>query len=188
VLRAVERLLDRGERFTTLTVRGICKEAGVARSAFYVNFTDKTDLLLRLVETATGDIVEIAGGWLGSRPALGLESLVAAQEQAISAYRRHSSLLRAYAEVATYDPQIGRVWRERLDGVVQSLVDELIEAQASGDVRPGLDPRVAARFVVFGSEQVLTDHVARDEGQDDRALAYELAQVIWAMLRPAATA
>ena len=48
LLDAVERLLEAGESYTSLGVQRICDEAGVARSAFYTNFANKSELLLVL--------------------------------------------------------------------------------------------------------------------------------------------
>lgn len=183
VLLAVGRLLDSGERYTTLSVQRICREAGVARSAFYVNFDDKTDVLLRLVETAAADIGAIAGTWIESRPTLGLEALVDAQEAAIGAFRTHAALLRAYAEAAGYDDAVARVWQQRLDAVVAVFAGRLREAQAEGSVRAGLDPDTAARFVVLGAERLLRDHVAHPGGAGDREVAARTGELIWAMLR-----
>ncbi|MEU6203817.1 helix-turn-helix domain-containing protein, partial [Micromonospora musae] len=41
ILAATERLLAEGESFTELGVQRIAREAGVARSTFYMHFADK---------------------------------------------------------------------------------------------------------------------------------------------------
>ncbi|MEU6204148.1 helix-turn-helix domain-containing protein, partial [Micromonospora musae] len=41
ILAATERLLGEGESFTELGVQRIAREAGVARSTFYMHFADK---------------------------------------------------------------------------------------------------------------------------------------------------
>jgi len=184
VLAATERLLVGGERFASLSVQRICDEAGVARSAFYVNFDDKTDLLLRLVAAATQDIAEIAAGWIESEPTLGLEALVAAQTRAVAVYREHDALLRASAETAAYEDRVAAVWRGRLDGIIATFAERLRGAQRSGEVRADIDAEVAARLVILGVEQVMRDHVERGADSADRALASHLGQLIWLMLRP----
>jgi AcrR family transcriptional regulator len=184
VLAATERLLVRGERFASLSVQRICDEAGVARSAFYVNFDDKTDLLLRLVAASMEDIAEIAAGWIHSRPTLSHDALVAAQERAVAVYREHDALLRASAESAAYDDRVAEVWRGRLDGVVTTFAERLRVAQRRGEVRGDIDAEAAARLIVFGVEQVLRDHVERGVASADRALASHLAQLVWLMLGP----
>jgi AcrR family transcriptional regulator len=183
-MAAVERLLAAGHRYTALGVQQICDEAGVARSAFYVNFGDKTDLLLRVVEAATVDIVWISDQWLSSQPTLGLEALVDAQEQAIGVFRAHAPLLSAYAEVAAYDDKVAAFWRTRLDTVIASAVQRVVDGQAAGDVRAELSPETAARFIVLGSERLMRDHVVVDAGPGDRRLAEEIGRAIWFMLHP----
>lgn len=184
VLRATERLLTGGERFASLSVQRICDEAGVARSAFYVNFDDKTDLLLRLVAAATAEIAEVAAIWIDSEPALALDALIAAQTRAVAVYREHDALLRASAEAAAYDDRISTIWRDRLDGVIATFAERLRRAQRGGDVRADIDAEVAARLIVLGVEQVMRNHVERGVAATDRALASHLGQLIWLMLRP----
>jgi len=55
VLDTTADLLSDGEGFTQLSVERIAAAADVSRSTFYVHFSDKTDLLIRLAERAMGD-------------------------------------------------------------------------------------------------------------------------------------
>jgi AcrR family transcriptional regulator len=182
VFAAVMRLLERGESYTSLTVREICDEAGVARSAFYVNFADKTDLLLQLTERTVVEIAWVSEAWLTSEPMLGLDALIAAEKEAIGVFRKHAPLLAAYAEVAAYDEQVAVFWRRRLGAVIDAFARRIEHGQASGEVRAGLAPPTCARFIVLGSERVLREHVAGDRGPGDQRMAEEIARAIYAML------
>jgi AcrR family transcriptional regulator len=182
VFAAVLRLLERGDKYTSLRVGQICDEAGVARSAFYVNFADKTDLLLAFTELTAVEIARVSEAWLASEPMLGLEALIAAEQEAIGVFRQHAALLSAYAEVAAYDEQVAAYWRRLLDELIDALALRIEEGQASGEVRAGLAPRTCARFIVLGSEWLLREHVATDRGPGDQRMAQEIAHAIWAML------
>src|SRR5487761_1863651 len=59
VLAAVKRLLFEGESFTELGINRIAKEAGVARSTFYLCFQDKTDVLIRLTGSMKDELFAI---------------------------------------------------------------------------------------------------------------------------------
>src|SRR5689334_4756637 len=51
ILKATEQLLVGGASFTGLGVQRLAAEAGIPRSTFYLHFRDKTELLLRLIDT-----------------------------------------------------------------------------------------------------------------------------------------
>jgi AcrR family transcriptional regulator len=182
VLAAVERLLGAGERFTTLGVQRICDEAGVARSAFYVNFADKSDLLVKLMTTATSDVMLISEEWLAAEPMLGPDALAAAQARVIGVFREHAPLLSAYAEVAAYDEQVAAFWRTRLEAVVALTAARIQTGQRTGEVRPELDPDTCARLIVLGGERLMRDHVAADDGAGDERFARGLSRSVWFML------
>jgi AcrR family transcriptional regulator len=182
VLDAVKRLLDAGERFSTLSVQTICGEAGVSRSAFYVNFSDKTDLLLRLLEGAMDEIAGVADGWLNAEPFLGLEPLVTAQLNAIRVYRKHSTLLRATAEMAAQDDTVATLWSAWLGDITAAFAKRIRAGQRAGIVRQSLSPTVAAKFVVLGSDRLLREEVMLTNGTSDRRVAREMARAIWSML------
>jgi AcrR family transcriptional regulator len=185
VLAAVERLLAAGERFTTLGVQRICDEAGVARSAFYVNFADKSDLLVKLMSTATSDVVLISEEWLAAEPMLGPDALAAAQARVIGVFREHAPLLSAYAEVAAYDEQVAAFWRTRLEAVVALTAARIVAGQKSGEVRAELVPDTCARLIVLGGERLMRDHVAEDDGTGDRQFAFGLSRSVYCMLHGA---
>ena len=63
LLAAVERLLESGESYTEISVERLAREAGVARSTFYVYFNDKGHLLQKLTEDVIADFLVAASGW-----------------------------------------------------------------------------------------------------------------------------
>jgi AcrR family transcriptional regulator len=182
VLDALERMLDADARFSSLSVQAICTQAGVSRSAFYVNFSDKTEVLLKLLERAMGEVAQVADSWLEGDPQLGLESLLAAQHNAFTVYRKHAPLLRAYNEVAAYDDEVAALWRQWLSEIISAFAKRIRSGQRSGVVRRELSPTTAARFIVLGSDRLLREETASTDGSADRRLAREVAYAIWALL------
>jgi AcrR family transcriptional regulator len=174
IFAAVERLLARGESYTALGMQAIADEAGVARSTMYVHFTDKADLLMRLAESATGDLFGAAEHWIVG--AGDLEALERTEAAIIAQQREHAGLFRALAEVAGYDPAVARFWRSRVDAVADLLHERL----AGRD----LDPVVTARFLVWATERTVFEHVADSGGVDDEQLAKGMAQIIWRVMNP----
>ena len=93
-----------GANFTELGVQQISTEAGVARSTFYAHFRDKVDLVLKLATelvTASFDITVHVGAdgrrSTGSRTAF---------LRVLQVYREHAGVVRAIAEVASYDATV----------------------------------------------------------------------------------
>lgn len=182
VLAAAGRLLAAGDRFAALSVGRICAEAGCSRSAFYVNFVDKADLLGRLVDGVAADIEVVAGRWLASRPLLDRAALVDALELALSTFRKHAPVLRAYAELAVHDDEVAHRWDARIDALANALALRLQEGRVAGVVRDDVAVGTAARLVVLGAERLLRDRVTSHPARDDRAFSVELGGLLWAMI------
>ena len=68
VRAAVERLTADGTSFTDLRVEHIAKEAGIARSTFYLRFRDKTTLLCTLAGAVGEDVFAEVDEWLHPSP------------------------------------------------------------------------------------------------------------------------
>src|SRR6185503_18286531 len=59
--RALELAED--SPYSDLTVDEIARAAGISRSAFYIHFQDKQDLLIAAVEEVAGELYEMAERW-----------------------------------------------------------------------------------------------------------------------------
>ena len=94
VLETVERLLEGGATYTELGIVQIAADAGAARSTFYVHYRDKSDLLIRLTETATERLFAEAGAWV--RESGGADELVRTTREVIREYRNHAALHRRW--------------------------------------------------------------------------------------------
>jgi AcrR family transcriptional regulator len=176
VLAATRRLLADGASFTELGVQRISAEAGVARSTFYVHFRDKTDLLMRLGTTMTATSFDIASAW---EPADGPEAMAAAFLRVLGVYREHAAVLRAIAEVSSYDETVRRLWSERLAQFSERTVEVLAQEQDAGRTPPAIDRASAARIIVIGGERAIFDHITTAAAGDDATFARELALTWW---------
>ncbi|MFI6265587.1 TetR/AcrR family transcriptional regulator [Micromonospora sp. NPDC051006] len=176
ILAATGRLLIDGANFTELGVQQISIEAGVARSTFYSHFRDKTDLLMRLAATVVDASFNIASAW---EPSDGVEGLADAFQQVVGVYREHAAVLRAIAEVATYDASVSRFWSERTIRFRDRTIEILRQEQDAGRSPAGLDLVNASRVIVVGGERAILDHVTVADPSDDAAFARELALIWW---------
>ncbi len=106
---ATELLLAQGGSYADLSVEQISAAAGRSRTAFYVYFRDKRELLMRATETVVAQLYDEADQWWSG--ADGRRGLREALTDVLGTYREHGDLLRAVVEASTYDEQVADFWR-----------------------------------------------------------------------------
>ena len=175
VFEAVERLLDQGDSYTALGVGRIADEAEIARSTFYVHFSDKTDLLLRLADETTDEVFGPMTAWVRDGEP-DLPTLEATLVDLVASFRGHRRMLIAFNEVAAYDAEVAAHWRARVEGFARRLAERLRADQPDVDV----DWPTTASWMAWGVERTLAQHVATTTEPDgDRRLAIGVARAIW---------
>jgi AcrR family transcriptional regulator len=180
VIDAMVRCLSAGESVTTLGIQRICEEAGVARSAFYKNFDDKTDLLRKVVADATADLFDTACAWASGSG--GKESMVAAQWNTVRVWREHAPLLRAYFEAAAYRPELAAIWDDRMKAVVTVMKERISNGQRDGSVPEDIDAQTVAEFIVYGFERLTAQHIATAPASADKKFARSISEVGWRLI------
>ncbi len=159
VLDTTAELLAGGEGYTQLSVERIAGAAGVSRSTFYVHFSDKTDLLIRLAERATADITVGADEWWRGDQSGGQEQLREVLLKLVRIWRKHEVVLRAVTEVAGYDETVAaHSGAQRIN----SYVDRRPAGSrrtAAGARRPGARPRATAFVTGWAVERTISEHV-----------------------------
>ncbi|GAA0595544.1 TetR family transcriptional regulator [Kribbella sandramycini] len=176
LLAAVRRLLAGGATFTELGVQAICKEAGVARSTFYIHFKDKAALLLGLGAEFTSSSFAIASSW---QPQDGPEALADVFSHIVAVYREHAPVRRALAEVAAYDETVRAFWDAELQPFTAGTIALIRLEQDAGRIPADLDPVAVTRIVVPGGERAIVDQVDHGDPAADDAFTRELALTWW---------
>jgi AcrR family transcriptional regulator len=176
ILAATRRLLIDGANFTELGVQHISAEAGVARSTFYSHFRDKIDLLMRLGAAMVETSFDIASAW---EPSAGPDGLADAFLEVLGVYREHAAVLRAIAEVATYDATVRDFWNQGLTQFTDRTTALLRAEQDAGRTPAGIDLDSTGRVIVIGGERAIFDHVTAKGPGEDATFARELALIWW---------
>ncbi|MEV4756805.1 TetR/AcrR family transcriptional regulator [Micromonospora sp. NPDC049559] len=176
IIEATERLLAGGARFTELGVQRLAAEAGVGRSTFYLHFRDKTEVLLRLIDTLVDGAFELMSS---ITPAAGLEGLVATMIRDVRYYRERRHLLAAILEVSAYDTAAREFWDSQLQRFIDLAEVWLRGDQEAGRTAADLDPPTAARVFVWGGFQALANQVLIGPEDQDEVVAREIALLMW---------
>lgn len=185
VFDAVETLLDDGHRFAELSVATIADAAGMARSTFYVHFSDKTELLIRLAQTATSDIVAEGERWLAagaSSVRADPASITATMRRVIAVYRRHESIFDAVLAATGYDPLVAEFWRRHIEVLFLSGSRSLRRAQELGALDESVDVDSLARMAAWSIERTVSMHVADQPSSTDERLARTMGRSLWLMV------
>jgi AcrR family transcriptional regulator len=172
--------------FKDLTVEGITRAAGVSRSAFYVYFGDKEELLLGALEDLISDHRERLGScWVeADDPRRALEKGLYGVART---YSENSDLLGLAFETATYDEEVRELWMALLESACESTAERISSLQRKGSIAEELDPEAIAEGLVLMSERSFQVNLAEgDLGAEAAAAA--VTKVWWAALFGAAGA
>lgn len=165
--------------FTEFSVDRLVREAGISRSAFYLHFADKGDLLRTLYVGVVGDLIAAAQTWWGLPPDATKAEFHEGFRVLLDAYRPHARLMRAVTEVASYDQDVRLEFDAHMDRAVGEVVQHIRSGQASGAIREGLDAEPVANCLMWMTERVLMQVLGTaDDDVADRYLA-GLVEVYW---------
>ena len=168
--------LSAGAHFHDLTVERIASAAGISRSAFYLHYRDKHELLLDALERISGELEAAAAGWFGG-PGPPAEQVRAGVERLVSLYAENAELLRLLTEVSTYDDEVRVAWLAALERLIEAGADHVRAEQRAGLIPAAVTARDTVESLVWMTERCCYEHL----GRGDRS-AEELAAVqapIW---------
>jgi AcrR family transcriptional regulator len=191
-IEAADRVAERRRRFleagldilgsdpdlSELTVRGICRQAGVALRYFYESFTDKDDLIAAVYDWVIADIAAttqaaVAAAPLDEQSRAGMANIV----RTIAADTRVGRLL--------FSSQLSNpvVVRKRTESFALMAV---LTFQHAGNVGGRHTNRIKAgsHFVVGGVTQMITAWLEGDVALDNEQLVDQLATMIDALAIP----
>jgi TetR/AcrR family transcriptional regulator, ethionamide resistance regulator len=175
IIAAAEAFL-RERPFRELTVDEVMRRTDLSRPSFYVYFTDRHQLVLRVVEHLGAELFAMSDRWLrgtGEGPELAREAL----EGVVQVYADHGPVMRALADAASDDPGVEQAY----NAIVQAFVDATsrhIEEEIAAERILPLDARETARALVWMMERYLNLSLGRDPQTSREAVADALT-TIW---------
>jgi TetR/AcrR family transcriptional regulator, ethionamide resistance regulator len=180
VMRAALELA--GERpYRDLTVEEIAAAAGISRSAFYLHFSDKGELIEAAAAEVSGELGAAAARcWRGEgAPAARIRRAV---EGFVTVYAEHRRVLAVITEAASYDERVRALWMEIIGRFISATAEHLAAEQRRGLVPDRLDAGSAAEALVWMSERCCFLYL--DRGRSAEEVAAQLSTVWTAALYP----
>ena len=182
LLEAVESLLRQGFSYTELPVQKIADEAGIPRSTFYLHFSDKAELIVRLSDRVYDDVFAAALEWFAGDHRSGLDGLADTLHRLVEVYRAHFPVLGAVMEVASYEPMVGKAYRTRILDFAAGMHMRLEAAREMGHLSPDVDIPMTADILCWTAERAITQHIVERPPETDRQFAAALARTEWLMM------
>lgn len=183
--QAITTLVSDGERFTELSVERLVAEAGMARSTFYVYFEDKGALLRSIGASTLHTFYEGAKAWFENRGEVTHADVQAAMKGLLEAFHANEVVMAAVAETAVYDPEVGEMYQESVEGFVGAVRKLIVRGQKDGTIR---DVHAAETAIAL-SWMIERTTLQRGPGATPKqieSIATGLADVIWGTLYKAA--
>ncbi len=175
ILEAAEELL-REHPVREMTIELLMARTGLKRPAFYAHFSDRHDLLLRVVGDIGERLFAMADRWLrGDDPR---EDIPAAIAGVVDVYLSDGPILRALAEAAAADARVEQAYRGLVEAFVAATGERVCAEQAAGRTTLELDARETARALVWLNERYLSEAFGR-RPQDDPEKVVAILSRIW---------
>ncbi len=175
IIAAAEAFL-RERPFRELTVDEVMRRTDLSRPSFYVYFTDRHQLVLRVVEHLGSELFTMSDRWLsgtGEGPDLAREAL----EGIVAVYVEHGPVMRALADAAADDPGVEEAYTALVQSFVDATARHIEEETKAGRVLP-VDAQETATALVWMMERYLILSLGHEPLSPAEAVADTLA-TIW---------
>lgn len=142
LLGAIQRLLDEDKSFGTLSVEQLSNEAGLSRGTFYVHFKDKDELVIRLIEYLTDQLVAGLGNW-----GLGLDwanedDVKHAVDGVMRSFYEHRAIIVAIRDTMKGNPEIRELYEQMIREISVRAQDSVSKVIKRGDAREGMTRKI----------------------------------------------
>jgi TetR/AcrR family transcriptional regulator, ethionamide resistance regulator len=159
IIAAAESLL-RERPFRELTVDEVMRRTELSRPSFYVYFTDRHQLVLKVVEHLGGELFTMSDRWLrgtGEGPEIAREAL----DGIVAVYVEHGPVMRALADAAADDRGVDQAYNALVQTFIDATARHIEEEIAAGRMLP-VDARETATALVWMMERYLNLSLGRE--------------------------
>jgi AcrR family transcriptional regulator len=149
LLAGMERLLEQGQQFGALTVEQLAEEAGIARATFYLHFRDKGELVRRLMQRLTSEVIDSAGTWFRGDREVDRHTMHFALHGIVRTFKKHQAILCAISATADSDPEVAKLHAEMMDELTRMSRRAITRVRRDGRGAPGTPPELADLLTWF---------------------------------------
>jgi AcrR family transcriptional regulator len=175
IIAAAESLL-REQPFRELTVDEVMRRTELSRPSFYVYFTDRHQLVLKVVEHLGGELFTMSDRWLRGTGE-GPEIARAALDGIVAVYVEHGPVMRALADAAADDRGVEQAYNALVQTFIDATARHIEEEIAAGRMLP-VDARETATALVWMMERYLNLSLGR-EPLTPRQTVVDTLATIW---------
>jgi AcrR family transcriptional regulator len=162
--------------FRELTVDEVMRRTSLSRPSFYVYFTDRHQLVLKVVEHLGSELFTMSDRWLrgtGEGPDKAHDAL----DGIVAVYVEHGPVMRALADAAADDRGVEQAYTALVHNFVDATARHIDEEIARGRILR-LDAYETAKALVWMMERYLTLSFGREPAMEPAVVADTLA-TIW---------
>ncbi len=183
ILDAAERFLA-GHDFRELRVDELMRATGMKRSTFYHYFSDRSAVIIRLLEEIEGEAADAAAAWLEGTEGDPVQAMTFAIAGVADVWNRHRHVLRAVRAGSFHDPRIEHQYRAvLLEGFIQAAATRLRRERRAGRT-PVRDPDDTAHALCLMNEAVFAERLGRDPAERPSVVSATLARIWIAAIYP----
>jgi AcrR family transcriptional regulator len=175
IIAAAESLL-REQPFRELTVDEVMRRTELSRPSFYVYFTDRHQLVLKVVEHLGGELFTMSDRWLRGTGE-GPEIARAALDGIVAVYVEHGPVMRALADAAADDRGVEQAYNALVQTFIDATARHIEEEIAAGRML-SVDARETATALVWMMERYLNLSLGR-EPLTPRQTVVDTLATIW---------
>jgi AcrR family transcriptional regulator len=143
-------LIDAGRRvferdgFLGARITDIAEEAQVAHGTFYTYFDSKEDLVRDVAASVLAETTPIVREIEYESTDQALTGIAVATRNYLATYRKNANLMAVIDQVATFDPEMQRMFTERSRAFADRTEAHILALAELGPLPEGLDPYSAA--------------------------------------------
>lgn len=176
LLAAMERLLERGHAFGSLSVEQLAAEADMARATFYLHFRDKGELVLRLMGQLTDDIIGSAGVWFENAENADRRDIERALGGIVGTFKKHHAIVAAIHDTAPYDPAVAQLYRDMMDRLCAASRRAIATVKRQGKAHERATPDVGT-ILTWAVDLYCARFIGSHDGADLERLVKSLAHI-----------
>lgn len=147
LLQAIERLVGTGHSFTALSIDQLAREAGVSRGTFYLHFSNKGDLVARILTRIREEIFASIDVWYQKAEEVTIAQVRVATMGMLRILKQHNCILGAVSETSAYDPAVKKLQDDMLAEICSRSLKTMQRVKLSGRAHPEVSAQAVELLV-----------------------------------------